>query len=322
MARAVALFTHGRVYTPEVLQREFAGLLRRAEARLTNANTAQAIISEMADVDVLIHRGCPITREVLEAAPKLRGIVHTGVGVDLIDVQAATDLGIVVANAPGNSVAVAEATLLFILALSKRFRFWLRVAQEEQRVDITEVGFEVDGKTLGLVGLGRIGRLVAVRAKAFGMKILAYDPYVPRSDLAEMVSLDDLLRRSDMVSLHPVLDPRSRHMIGERELALMKPTAYLINTSRGGVVDEAALIEALRGGRIAGAGLDVFEVEPPTRDNPLMSMDNVVCTPHALPRTAESIRRIIQIVDDGAVAILDGRMPENLVDRDVKPRWM
>ncbi|MCC7104324.1 MAG: hydroxyacid dehydrogenase [Chloroflexi bacterium] len=322
MAQRVTLFTHGSMFRDGDIERDFAGVVERSETRLTDVNSAEAIKPLVRDATVIVHRNCPITREVMLAAPRLRGIVHTGVGVDLIDVPAATELGIVVANAPGNSVAVAEATMLLILALSKRFTFWLRLAKEEREVDIGEVGFEVDGKTLGLVGLGRIGRLVAVRARAHGMNVLACDPYVTSSDLAQLVSLEELLRRSDLVSLHSVLNPATRGMIGARELALMKPSAYLINTSRGGVVDEVALIEALRAGSIAGAALDVFEVEPPRRDNPLLAMDNVICTPHALPRTLESVWRNLRMVHEGAVALLDGRLPEYTVNRDVKPRFL
>jgi D-3-phosphoglycerate dehydrogenase len=135
--------------------------------------------------------------------------------------------------------------------------------------------------------------------------------------LAEMVPLEELLRRSDFVSLHPVLTPETHHMIGAEQLALMKNTAYLVNTSRGGVVDEAALTRALREGRIAGAGLDVFETEPPDPENPLLAMPNVIATPHALPRTAESLRRCAEMTQESVIDLLDGRLPRYTVNRGV-----
>src|SRR5207248_414284 len=194
---------------------------------------------------------------------KLRGVVTPGVGVEKVDVQAATDLGIVVANSPGNSVTVAESALLLMLALAKQMPMWLAAARAGTEPTSAMRGMELHGKTLGLIGLGRIGRLTAGFGRAFGMRVLADDPYVQASDVADLVSLEDVLRQSDFVSLHPVLTPETQHLIDAPRLALMKPTAYLINTSRGGVIDEAALIVALQNGRLAGAGLDVFETEPP-----------------------------------------------------------
>src|SRR6202011_1691465 len=155
--------------------------------------------------------------------------------------------------------------------------------------------------------------------RAFGMRVLAYDPYVETSDLAELVSLEDLLRVSDFVSLHPVLTPETFHLLDAARLALMKPTAFLINTSRGGVIDEPALIAALQHQRLAGAGLDVFETEPPQMDNPLLHMDNVIGTPHGLSHSDESVRRCASMTEDNVLAIVDGRLPPYHVNRDV--RW-
>jgi phosphoglycerate dehydrogenase-like enzyme len=170
-----------------------------------------------------------------------------------------------------------------------------------------------------LVGFGRIGRLTAGFARAFGMCVLAYDPYVQTSDLAEMASLEEVLRQSDFVSLHPVLTPETHHLIDARRLAWMKPTAYLINTSRGGVIDEPALISALEERQLAGAGLDVFETEPPRTDNPLLHMDNVICTPHGLSHADESLRRCASMTEDNVLAIVEGRLPPYIVNPQV--RW-
>jgi D-3-phosphoglycerate dehydrogenase / 2-oxoglutarate reductase len=179
---------------------------------------------------------------------------------------------------------------------------------------------ELYGKTIGIVGLGRIGRLVAGLARAFGMRVLAYDPYVSSSDVAELTTLERVLGEADFVSLHPVLTPETFHLIDAERLAQMRPTAYLINTSRGGVVDESALIEALRNQQIAGAGLDVFETEPPELDNPLLKMDNVIGTPHGLGHADESLLRCAAMTVDNVLALIDGRLPPHLVNPKVQWR--
>jgi phosphoglycerate dehydrogenase-like enzyme len=178
---------------------------------------------------------------------------------------------------------------------------------------------ELHGKTIGLVGLGRIGRLVAGLTRAFGMRVLAYDPYVTSSELAELTTLERVLSEADFVSLHPVLTPETFHLLNAERLALMKPTAYVINTSRGGVIDEPALIQALRSKQIAGAGLDVFETEPPALDNPLLKMDNVVGTPHGLGHADESLLRCAAMTEQNVLALIDAQLPPYLVNPSV--RW-
>ena len=326
MARPVVLLTRGSFYAPGWIEEHWPRILERCEVRRTDIREGPEWVAQVAEADVLIVRGWFVRRDALEAAKRLRGVVTAGVGVEKIDIEAATELGIAVANSPGNYPAVAEATMLLVNAVSKHMLTWVDAARTGRQPDSSLVGSELHGKTIGLVGFGRIGKWVAGLARAFGMEVLAYDPYVPEAPatssgqpLADMVSLEELLRRSDFVSLHPVLTPETHHMIGAEQLAMMKPTAYLINTSRGGVVDEPALVEALRSGRIAGAGLDVFEVEPPELDNPLLSMPNVIATPHALPRTAESLRRCAEMTEENVLALLDGRLPPYLVNRTV--RW-
>jgi phosphoglycerate dehydrogenase-like enzyme len=181
---------------------------------------------------------------------------------------------------------------------------------------------ELNGKTLGIVGFGRIGKLTAGFARAFGMRVLAYDPYVEPSEQAILTSLDEVLEGSDYVSLHPVLTPETFHMINAERLALMKPSAYLINTSRGGVIDEPALIAALQQGKLAGAGLDVFETEPPAADNPLLHMDNVIGTPHGLSHADESVRRCASMTEDNVLAIIRGQLPPYLVNKSVRWRML
>jgi len=239
-----------------------------------------------------------------------------------VDVDAAAELGIVVANSPGNSITMSEATLLLMLAVAKQLPAWIEKARSGTEPTLGMRGMELHGKTVGIVGLGRIGRLVAGLTRAFGMRVLAHDPYVSSSDLAELVSLETVLRESDFVSLHPVLTPETRHLINPERLALMQPTAYLINTSRGGVIDEPALIEALQRGQIAGAGLDVFETEPPALDNPLLHMPNVIGTPHGLGHADESLRRCAAMTEQNVLAIVDGRKPPYIVNElSPKMEW-
>jgi D-3-phosphoglycerate dehydrogenase / 2-oxoglutarate reductase len=320
MARPVVVFNCARNYRPGYLERDMPRVVERCEVRLTGALDGPALAAELADADVLVARRDYVGRASLAGTNRLRGIVTPGVGVEKVDVAAATELGIVVANSPGNTITVAESALLLMLALAKRLLFWIDAARASTEPTTDMHGLELSGKTLGLVGFGRIGRYTAGLARAFGMHVLAFDPYVTAADdLAELVSLEDLLRRSDFVSLHPVLTPETHHLINAERLALMKPSAFLINTSRGGVVDEPALVDALRRGRIAGAGLDVFEVEPPARDNPLLHMPNVIGTPHGLSHAEESLRRCASMTEENVLALVEGRLPPYVVNRQV--RW-
>jgi phosphoglycerate dehydrogenase-like enzyme len=294
-------------------------IVERCEVRLTEAKDGPDLARELAEADVLVARRDSVGRATLELAGHLRGIVTPGVGVEKVDVAAATELGIVVANSPGNSVTVAESTILLMLGLAKQMPMWIAAARSGTEPTSGMRGMELLGKMLGLVGLGRIGRVTAGFGRAFGMRVLAYDPYVTSSDLAELVSLEEMLRASDFVSLHTVLTPETHHLINASRLALMKPTAFLINTSRGGVIDETALIDALRQGQLAGAGLDVFETEPPSLDNPLLQMDNVIGTPHGLSHADESVRRCAAMTEENVLSIIDGRLPPYIVNPKV--RW-
>ena len=320
MSKPVVLLTWGGFYAPGWIEKYWPKIRERCEVRLTDIRTGPERLTQLADVDAIILRRWEVDREMLEAAPKLRAVVTVGVGVEKVDIEAATELGIVVANSPGNQISVAEATMLLMLAVSKRMLMWVDAARTGNQPDASVHGSELYGKTLGLIGLGRIGRRVAGMARAFGMDVLAYDPYVTSADDVELVPLDDLLRRSDLVSVHVVLTPETHHMLGAREFGLMKPSAVVINTARGGAIDEAALIEALRSKQIAGAGLDVFEVEPPELDNPLLSMPNVVATPHALPRTEEAFERCAEMTQESILAVMDGELPQYTINRNVSWR--
>jgi len=248
------------------------------------------------------------------------------VGVDNVDVATATELGIYVVNTPqANAESVAEHALGLMIALSKRIVEGdraLRAGNWDARH--TLIGRELRGRILGVIGCGRIGSRVAHMAHAaFDMRVLYHDvvaqPELEAKVGAERVEIEELLRRADCVTLHVPLTPATRGLISERELALMKPTALLINTSRGAVVNEVALVEALRGGEIAGAGLDVYSMEPLSADSQLLSMQNVLLTPHMAAHTEEALRNMSMVAKD-VIAVLEGREPRYWVNREMEAR--
>jgi len=254
---------------------------------------AGALIAELGEADALIVRSATrVTAELLEREPRLRVVGRAGVGVDNIVVDAATLRGVLVMNTPGgNATSVAEHTFALILALARSVP-QLNAAIHAGRWEKSgAAGNELRGKTLGLVGCGRVGSEVARRARAFEMRVLAFDPYIT-PDLAreagvELAALRDLLAQADFLSLHAALSRSTEKIIDAESLARMKPTASLVNTARGELVDEPALAEALRAGKLAGAALDVFAVEPP-RDSPLLGLPNVIATPHIAGSTREA----------------------------------
>jgi D-3-phosphoglycerate dehydrogenase / 2-oxoglutarate reductase len=266
----------------------------------------------------------PYTPRVLDACPTLRVIARVGVGYDAVDVPAATARGVAVTIAPGtNQDSVAEHTFCLILGLTRR----LVAKHNSMKAGRWERGITlpVRGSTLGIVGLGRIGKAVAVRAKAFGMKLLAYEPFPDAAFAAaygvEFASLERLLAESDFVSLHLPLDAASRHMINKKTLGLMKKTAFLVNTARGGLVNEHDLAEALRAGTIAGAALDVFEREPPI-DSPLPALDNVLLTPHEAGTDRKSLQDMAMSASQAVVDLSRGKWPaEKIVNPTVKEKF-
>ena len=263
--------------------------------------TTKQLLEEIKGYDVLVVRSATkVTKDVIEAGRKLKIIARAGAGLDNIDVQAASARGIELINAPeAPTIAVAELVIGLMLSWDRQLPR-ADASMKQGRWEKTQLmGSELRGKTLGIIGTGRIGRAVGYRAKAFLMNLLAFDigrsaEFAERTG-ARYVDLDTLLRESDFVTLHVPLLPETHHMIGRRELELMKPTAVLINTSRGEVVDEAALADALRKGKIAGACLDVYEREPP-RDSPLLKLPNVILTPHIGASTIEAQREAAVLV--------------------------
>lgn len=281
------------------------------------------LLAEIKDARVVIVRNqTQLTAKVLEAALNLVGIGRVGVGLDNIDVQTATKLGIVVA-APlnANATSVAELALGFILALARKLPEGDRATKAGGWDRRTFTGMEIEGKTLGICGFGRIGGMVASRAKAFGMKLMVYDP-VLKADSPNVVAsgatycadLNDLLAASDFVSLHLPLLPATKHLFNAKAFAAMKPGSFFINTSRGGVMDETALIEALQKKHLGGAALDVREVEPPKARGVLEEMPNVILMPHIGAFTVEAQKRTFEAVADDMERLLKGHAANNFVN--------
>lgn len=273
----------------------------------------------LADADAIIVRSATqVTRDLMDAAPSLKAIGRAGVGVDNIDLKAATERGIPVMNAPaGNTVSAAELTLALLLATARKVVEADRSIREGEWKRSALKGFELRGKILGLVGAGRIGGEVARRAQAFGMDVLAFDPYLTAeraSDLRmTLASLDEVLERSDFMSLHVPLTDATRGMIGGAELGRMKPSAILINAARGGVVVEAALAQALKEGRLRGAALDVYEAEPLAPDSALRDAPNLVLTPHLGASTADAQELVaVEIAEAVKSALLEGDLTRAL----------
>lgn len=267
-----------------------------------------------------------LTPEILDAAPRLRAVVFPTIGTESIDIEAADARGIAIANGPTteNFESMAEATVMLILALLYDLRGTERVLRENLPRPAEQRARMLRGKTVGLVGLGRIARGVVQRLAGWDAPLLAFDPYVAQPQApagVRMVSLDDLLRESDVVSVHTTLTAETRHMIGARELALMQPTAFFINTARGGMVDEQALYEALTAGRLAGAALDAFELEPLPADSPLRSLPNVILTPHMVGHTREIFDAIPGTAIENIERIMRGEPPLYWRNPEVEPRW-
>ena len=303
-----------------------------AELVVVAGSEKNEVIAAVKDADIILvsSGGIPITRWIMEAAPKCRAIITGSVGNDNIDVDAATDNNIIVVNDPAFEWCVEEVSnhaISLLLNCAKKLIMLDNLVKQGCWAEAKKVQppmGSIYGQTLGIIGCGNIGRMTARKANCFGLKVLGYDPYVERFLVKEnritMVSLPELLKVSDYVSAHPDLNKSSYHLMGENEFKQMKLTAYFINTSRGKVVDEMALIKALEEKWIAGAGLDVFEKEPLDKDNPLLKMDNVIVSPHSASYSDVAFDRMPMNVMQEAKRILRGKWPNNMVNKSVKPR--
>lgn len=306
-------------------------LKEKAEVVIAPSPAEKDLLPLIGDADALLVRSSNVTAGLLEAGKNLKVVGRHGIGLDNIDLLSATRLGILVVHTPGaNTNAVAEHALWAMLHCARNFN---KAEVAFRRGDLCRAGslpglvqkmgyttMELKDKLLGLVGIGRIARRLSdIAGKGFGMKVRAYDPLVAdevfeAAGLERCTTLEKVISGADFVSLHVPYTKDTYHLIGERELALFKPTGYLINTSRGGIVDEYALYKALKIGRLAGAALDVFEKEPPPIDMPLFGLDNVLLTPHMAAMTDLALINMANDVAKGILDVLEGRKPQYLAN--------
>ncbi len=282
----------------------------------------EELIDVIKDFDAIIVRSrTKVTREVIEASNKLKVIARAGVGVDNVNVQAATERGVMVINAPeSTSITVAEHTMGLILALSRKIAIADSSVKNGKWEKSRFMGIELNGKTLGVIGMGRIGSQVVTRSKAFGMETIVYDPYITEKTASELgvtvVDLETLIKNSDVMTIHVPLTSETKHLIAREQLEMMKDNAFLVNCARGGIINEDDLYEALATGKIRGAGLDVFENEPP-EDSPLLGLDNVVLTPHIAASTSEAQRDAAIIVANEIKKVFMEQSPKNVINMPV-----
>ena len=290
-----------RVYVADKLEAEGLDLLREAgldvDARAGLAGDELKKAIEGAD-GVIVRSGTRITATLLQQSEKLRAIVRAGVGVDNIDIPAATRRGIIVMNTPGgNTLSTAEQTLALLFALVRHTPAAVNSLRSGQWERGKFTGTQLAGKTLGVIGLGRIGREVAKRALALEMHVVGYDPMLPAERISTLgmepaSDVDTVAARCDVLTVHVPYSDQTRGLIGAKQLARMKKGSRVLNCARGGIIDEAALADALKSGHLAGAGIDVFENEPPPKDHPLLALPNVICTPHLGASTSEAQRSV------------------------------
>lgn len=289
------------------------------------AGSAEELEGMVSDEDVILVHIAPVTRGMVEKVRNLKIVGCARAGPVNVNVRAATERGIPVLYTPGrNAEAVADYTLGLIIAEARNIvRAGTALKQGVWRSDYYRYdlsGPELSSKTIGIIGYGAVGVMVGDRAKGFGMRVVAYDPYVSGEKMVKhgvsKVELDELLRSSDIVTIHVPLTPETRGLVGEREISSMKPNAYLINTARGGVIDEAALYNALREKRIKGAALDVFEREPLARDSPLLDLDNITLTPHIAGASTDVAHRAAQMLSDDIERIITGEAPRFCINWD------
>ncbi len=292
----------------------------RAELILAQVQKEEDLIRACKEADGLVNQYALLTRRVFENLPKCKVVSRYGVGVDSVDLRAATDFGIIVANVPDYCMdEVASQTVAMILTLTRKTAFFDRkVKSGEWDFHLGIPIYRIKGKTLGLVGCGKIGLEVAKKISCFGVKVIAFDPFLEKTlGGVELRDLDSVLKESDFISIHCPLNDSTRHLIGEKEFKKMEKKPLLINTSRGPIIDERTLIKALEQGLISGAGLDVLETEPPDSQNPLLKMENVVLSPHMGFYSEESISELKRRTARNVSDVLMGKRPSSVVNREV-----
>ena len=282
------------------------------------------ILSRAEGAEIVLTNKTVLSSDVIEKLPALKYVGVLATGYNIVDVEAASDRGVIVTNVPAyGTQSVAQLVFAHLLNLTHQVGHHAETVRNGRWVSSVDFCYwdtpliELAGLTMGIIGFGRIGQTTAKLASAFGMKVVAYDIVQPASipEGCEFVGLEDVLRRSDVISLHCPLTDQTEKIVNEQRLALMKKTAFLINTSRGPLVDEQALADALNSGRIAGAGLDVLSSEPPKKDNPLLQAENCFITPHIAWATRSARERLLKVVVDNVAAFLSGK-PRNVVNKD------
>ena len=312
-------------YTRQAVRPALERLAERTEVILCTEGrrlSEDELIAHLSGIDAVLATDEPYSERVFAERPRLRVIALDGTGFDSVDVAAATKHGVIVNNAPVNYDAVADLAFGLMIVVMRRIVIGNRGVREGRWWDRdTYLGHDVNHATLGIIGFGRIGRAMATRATGFGMSVLAcsrhIEPAVAEQFGARAVDRDELLSASDVISIHVPLTNDTRDMIGREQFDMMKDGAYLINTSRGEVIDESALVAALQSGKLAGAGLDVLRSEPPTADIPLLKLDNVVFTAHFGSDTHEAFLRIYESAVTDILLCFDGKKPRNIVNPEV-----
>jgi D-3-phosphoglycerate dehydrogenase / 2-oxoglutarate reductase len=292
-----------------------------AELILAQVKEEKDLIRACKEADGLINQYSLLTRTVLEQLPKCKVLARYGVGVDSIDLKAATDLGIIVANVPDYCMdEVANQTIAMILTLIRKTAFFDRKVKSGEWDFHSGIPIHrTKGKTLGLIGCGKIGLEVAKRISAFGVKVMTFDPYLEKApEEVELKDFDTVLKESDFVSIHCPLNDSTQHLIGEKEFKKMGKKPLIVNTSRGPIIDEKALIRALKEGLVSGAGLDVLENEPPDSKNPMLKMENVILSPHIGFYSEESISELKRRTAKNVADVLTGKWPGSVVNRQVR----
>jgi D-3-phosphoglycerate dehydrogenase len=301
-------------------QAELAAI--RAELRVLQVKTEAEVAAACKDADALIVTYAKVGRTALAGMPKLKIMVRSGVGYDALDVAAATERKVMVCNVPDYCVSdLAEHTMALLLA------WWRRIGELDQQVRRDGWGlpvkpvYRLEGKTLGILGLGRMGQAVALRAKGFGVTLAAHDPHIPDSVFAELevqrLSLEALFTTSDIITIHSLLNTETRGVVCERTLRLMKPSAVIVNTARGGVIKTDDLVQAIREGWIAGATLDVIEPEPLPMEHPIRSLPRVLITPHAAWYSEDAEPELRRLAARTIVQALRGERPKTLLNPEV-----
>lgn len=314
-----------RVLVSDPLAEEGVDILKGfCDVDVNTGLTEDQLVATIGDYDALLVRsGTEVTARVIDAGTKLKFIGRAGAGVDNIDTEAATRRGIIVANAPeGNTLAATEHTMAMMLSLARNIPQATASLKKGEWKRSKFMGVELNDKILGIVGFGRIGIEVSKRARAMQMKCIAYDPFISKERAAnlgvELVPLDELFRRADVITVHTPLIKETRHVINEKSIATMKDGVRMINCARGGIIDEKALADGIMSGKIAGAALDVFETEPPT-ESPLLGLDKVIVTPHLGASTVEAQKNVSISVANQCISVLEGGPAKYVVNAPMIP---